>query len=123
MPGTDFDTREMIGTLEIVDGRWGASLVINSRPHGEVPENRAHHGDALESHYARNEPLVVYDLIEDPFCRRPVNGERPELVDHYRRLLEAQRALNLELRELLGGTGTTEFDPHTLERLRTLGYL
>jgi arylsulfatase A-like enzyme len=123
MPGTDFDTQEMIGTLEIVDGQWGASLVFNSRPYGEVPENRAHHGDALESHYARSEPLVVYDLIEDPFCRRPVNDERPELVDHYRRLLEAQRARNLELRKSLGDAGTTEFDPGTLERLRALGYL
>jgi arylsulfatase A-like enzyme len=123
MPGTDFDTREMIGTLEIIDGRWGASLVINSKPYGEVPENRAHHGDGLKSHYARSEPLVVYDLVEDPFCRQPVNGERPDLVDRYRQMLEAQQARNLELRELLGGTGTTEFDPGTLERLRTLGYL
>jgi arylsulfatase A-like enzyme len=123
MPGTDFDANEMIGTLEIVDGRWGASLVINSRPYGEVPENRAQHGDALESHYARSEPLVVYDLIEDPFCQQPVNGKRPELVDHYRRLLEAQRARNLELRESLGDAGATEFDPDTLERLRALGYL
>ena len=123
MPGTDFDTREMIGTLEIVDGRWGASWVINSRPLGEVPENRAHHGDGLESQYARSEPVVVYDLVDDPFCQRPVNGMQPELVDHYRRLLEAQRAQNLELRELLGGTGTTELDPDTLERLRTLGYI
>jgi arylsulfatase A-like enzyme len=123
MPSTDFDTRKMIGTLEIVDGRWGASWVINSKPLGQVPENRARHGDGLEHQYARSEPVVVYDLIDDPFCQRPVNGMRPELVDHYRQLLEAQRAQNLELRESLGGTGTTEFDPDTLERLRTLGYI
>jgi hypothetical protein len=65
----------------------------------------------------------VYDLVDDPFCQRPVNEERPELVDHYRQLLAAQRAQNMELRELLGGTGTTELDPDTLERLRTLGYI
>ncbi len=123
MPGTDFDTRQMIGTLEIVDGRWGASWVINSRPLGEEPENRARHGDGLEDQYGRSEPVLVYDLVDDPYCQRPVNGVRPELVDHYRQLLEAQRARNLELRELLGGTGTTELDPDTLERLRTLGYI
>lgn len=123
MPGTDFDTGEMIGTLEIVDGRWGASMVINSRPMGEEPENRAHHGDALEDHYERREPVVVYDLVEDPFCRRPVNEARPDLVEHYRRRLETKRAELLELRELLGGAGSTELDPETVERLRTLGYI
>ncbi|TNF71437.1 MAG: hypothetical protein EP299_11830 [Acidobacteria bacterium] len=123
MPGTDFDTSEMIGTLEIVDGRWGASMVINSRPMGEEPVNRAHHGDALEDHYGRGEPVVVYDLVEDPFCQRPVNEARPELVDHYRRRLEAKRAELLALRELLGGAGSTELAPETVERLRTLGYI
>ena len=58
-----------------------------------------------------------------PFASARSTEMRPELVDHYHRLLEAQRAQNLELRELLGGTGTTEFDPDTVERLRTLGYI
>jgi arylsulfatase A-like enzyme len=123
MPSTDFDTGEMIGTLEIVDGRWGASMVINSRPLGEEPENRAHHGDALEAHYDRSEPVVVYDLVEDPFCKRPVNEARPELVEHYRHRLEAKRAELLELREVLGGARSAELDPETVERLRTLGYI
>jgi arylsulfatase A-like enzyme len=123
MPSTDFDTGELIGTLEVVDGRWGASLVFSSRPPGQVPNNRARHGDALEPHYARSEPLVVYDLQDDPFCTRSVNAERPDLVERYRQLLQRQRSENLALRSRLGRTGDTPLDPEMLERLRTLGYV
>ena len=38
----EFDTGQLIGSIEVIDGRWGASLSINPVSPGEAPPNRAH---------------------------------------------------------------------------------
>ncbi len=123
MPSTDFATRELIGTIEVVDGHWGASLVVSSREPGEIPELRAHHGDGMKSHYGRPQQLVICDLLQDPFCTRHANENRPDLVEKYRDFLEARWAENVELREQIGAAGEVQLTPEQLDRLRTLGYV
>ncbi len=123
MPSTDLETGELIGTIEVVDGRWGASLVISSRDPGEIPEQVSEHLDGLDSHYGRSQQLVIYDLLQDPFCTRPANEERPDLVEKYRDFLEAKWAENVELRERIGAAGEVQLTPEQMDRLRSLGYI
>jgi arylsulfatase A-like enzyme len=119
----DFDSGQLIGSIEVVDGRWGASLSITSRSRGEAPPNRAMHGDGLESHYTRERPLVVYDLWSDPFLQRPINDTRPDLVARYERMLADQLEANMILARNFGPGGRIEMTPEQLERLKSLGYI
>ena len=106
----DGDTGEFRGRIEVVDGRWGASLEIN--PHPETPEEER-----------RPVPLLLYDLWNDPFCVSSLHEERPDLVKKYTEFLEAQ----FEAHQMLG----TQFTPGTevaltpeqLRTLRALGYI
>ncbi len=56
------DTGELSGRIEVVDGRWGASLEINPDPEGP-PERR------------RPTPLLLFDLWNDPMAVYPLNDE------------------------------------------------
>ena len=56
----DRDTGEMSGQLEVIDGRWGAALLIDpnpDEPDEEVPEERR-----------RPAPLLLFDLWNDPYA-------------------------------------------------------
>jgi arylsulfatase A-like enzyme len=125
MFGTEFTTNELIGSIEVIDGRWGASLCINPVSPGKAPLNYAGHGDGLVDCFTRAEPLLVYDLWDDPLLTSPLQ-DRPDLVEKYRTFLEQQFAAHTALRELVvggGATGTVELTPEQLERLRALGYV
>ncbi len=106
----DGDTGEFRGRIEVVDGRWGASLEIN--PHPETPEEER-----------RPVPLLLYDLWNDPHALSSLHEERPDLVEHYTAFLEAQ----FEAHQLLAQQFTPgEESPLTSEQLRTLralGYI
>ena len=125
MLSVEYATGQLVGSLEVIDGRWGASLVINPITPGEAPPNRGRVGDGLmgDAPFTRAEPLVVYDLWNDPLLTTPINAERPDLVEKYRTFLEEQFKANEMLRELIGGGGTIALTPEQLERLRTLGYI
>ena len=131
---TDGDSGELVGNIEVIDGRWGAALCVRpDDPEAEV--SGAGTGDALrdctqsvlDPRAMRSPPrerLLVYDLWDDPLLERPINEERPDLVEKYTELLEAQVELNAALRELIAGRGqSVELSPEDLELLRTLGYI
>ena len=73
----DTATGELLGVIEVVDGRWGASLEINPGPE-KRPETQ------------RPVPLLLYDLWNDPMALWSVHEERPDLVQKYTAFLEAQ---------------------------------
>jgi arylsulfatase A-like enzyme len=119
----DFDSGQMIGSIEVVDGRWGASLSITSTSRVEAPPNRAMHGDGLESHYTRERPIVVYDLWADPFLQHAINDVRPDLVANYERMLADQLEANMNLARQFSPGGRVEMTAEQLERLKALGYI
>ena len=81
------------------------------------------HGDGLKAHYTREDPLVLYDLWNDPYLQHPVNEQRPDLVEKYERNLEEQfKAIQMLAKRFQGG-GQVDMTPEQLERLRALGYI
>jgi arylsulfatase A-like enzyme len=102
-------TGEPHGIVEIVDGRWGASLEIWKKSPGEEA------GDA---------PFLVYDLWNDPWCLKSLHKERPDLVKKYTAILERtfreHQALAKKFpREKEGGALGSE----QLQTLKSLGYI
>lgn len=116
---------ELMGGIEVIHGRWGASLCVD--PGGlTITERRYSVGDGLPSCVGlmRAERLLLFDLWEDPLLQRPINEQRPDLVEKYTALLEAQMEANAAMRELVGAGGErTALTPEQLEMLRTLGYI
>ena len=118
---------EMVGNLEIMDGRWGASLEIG--PDGDDPARGRHpvpaggRWGAVHPFFAGEPRLLLYDLEKDPFTLHAVNAEHPELVERYRKILlehwAAHRALAQRFQEAEGEPLTTE----QLQQLRALGYI
>ena len=120
----DVATGQLMGNIEMIDGRWGASLCV--RPAGTTFGSRRPVGDALLScvQAMRPERFVLYDLWEDPLLQRPVNAERPDLVEKYTALLEAQVEANAAMRKLVGAGGErVSLTPEQLRTLRSLGYI
>ena len=122
----DDDSGGMIGNLEIIDGRWGASLEIGPEPelrNGRHAVPAGGRWGAFHEVYPDVPRLLLYDLESDPFATHAVNGQHPELVEKYRGLLlerwQAHRALAGRFEE----AGDTELTPEQLHQLRTLGYI
>ena len=80
----DRDTGELRGQIEVIDGRWGASLEINPTPEG------IRWGSWRGRRGARPTSLLLYDLWNDPQCLHSLHEERPDLVEKYTAFLEAQ---------------------------------
>ena len=113
----DRETGELRGLIEVVDGRWGASLEINPWP----PEDDEDEEDAA---CRRPVPLLLYDLWNDPFCVTSVHEEHPDLVDKYTQFLEAQWAAHQSLAQLFTGSAErAALTPEQLQTLRSLGYI
>ena len=108
----DRRTGELAGLIEVVDGRWGASLAINGG--FEDP-------DVLGDE--RPGPLLVYDVRRDPYALRPINRERPDLVRKYTDMLGRLWAEHRTLAELFSSEGDVELTSEQLETLRSLGYI
>jgi hypothetical protein len=105
----DNPTGELQGMIEVVDGRWGASLWIG--PEAEDEDRR------------RPMPLLLFDLWNDPWCLKPVNEEQPDLVAKYTEFLEAQWEAHQALATRFTPGGEVALTPEQLETLRALGYI
>lgn len=120
---------EMVGNLEIIDGRWGASLEIRPLEEGADPRMGRHEvpvgGRWGHAHrfFPEVPNLLLYDLEQDPFATRAVNDAHPELVERYRRQLldywKAHRALGTQFID----SEAKALTPEQLEQLRALGYI
>ena len=107
------DTGEVYGTIDVIDGRWGASLKIGSGP----GEERARPGEL------RPAPLLLYDLWNDPQCLRSLHWGRPELVRRYGEFLEKAFAEHRALAGKFTRLPDLPLDPERIETLRSLGYI
>ncbi len=103
----DPKTGEVSGAVEIVDGRWGASLAI------EQGEAKAEDGPRL----------LLYDLWNDPYCLRSLHKERPDLVKKYTGLLERRFREHRALAKKFKPRAAGALDPRQLETLKSLGYI
>jgi arylsulfatase A-like enzyme len=112
----DDETGELRGRIEVVDGRWGASLVING---GIALRDRPSGLQTLQ----RSVPLLLYDLWNDPECLNSLHEERPDLVEKYTAFLEAQWEAHQALAELFTPSGSVALTPEQLKTLRALGYI
>ena len=105
----DSKTGEMQGQIEVVDGRWGASLWIGPEP--EEEDER------------RPRPLLLFDLWNDPWCLKPVDDGHPDLVEKYTEFLEKQWESHQTLAQRFSPTGEVPLTPEQLRTLRSLGYI
>jgi arylsulfatase A-like enzyme len=106
----DPETEDLRGVIEVIDGRWGASLEVNPDPDTPPEEQRP-------------VPLLLFDRWNDPICLHPVHEERPDLVAKYTAFLEAQLEAHRALETLFTPAGDAVLTPEQLEMLRTLGYI
>ena len=107
------DDTSMYGSVEVVDGRWGASLRIDPRPDDKkTPRQRA-----------RPAPLLVFDVWEDPQAFKSLHAERPDLVEKYSKMLEAIWKGHQALAKEFNRSGDTALTAEQIETLRSLGYI
>jgi arylsulfatase A-like enzyme len=102
------------GLIEVIDGRWGASLSINILPDDqEAPGNMRH----------RPSPLLLFDIWNDPHCLHSLHEKRPDLVKKYTKFLEAQWKAHQALAQHFTRSEDSPLTPEQLETLRSLGYI
>ncbi len=104
--------RTYLSGIEVVDGRWGASLEIKVNPKPERPPE-----------WQRPVPLLLYDLWNDPFALWSLHEERPDLVEKYTKFLEAQWEAHQALAQLFTPSESVPLTPEQLRTLRALGYI
>jgi arylsulfatase A-like enzyme len=101
----DARTGEPNAIMEIVDGRWGASLRIGKEDREEGPR------------------LLLYDLWNDPYCLKSLHEEKPDLAKKYTGILERKfrehQALAKKFPRGKGGA----MDSEQLKTLQSLGYI
>jgi arylsulfatase A-like enzyme len=114
----DLETGELSGRIEVVDGRWGASLRINDNPYG-IPPGFLRLGGPL----IPPSPLLLYDLWNDPMALWSLHEERPDLVEKYTAFLEEQFEAHMALAQFFTPSGAVELTPEQLRTLRSLGYI
>jgi arylsulfatase A-like enzyme len=111
------------GHIEVLDGRWGASLAV----HPEVDDTVDFRPDGIQRAarlYFPDKPrLLLYDVWEDPFATRNVNDDYPELVEKYTQFLLAQIEAHQALALHFTAGGQVTLTPEQLETLRALGYI
>ena len=118
----DPDSAVLRGSIEVVDGRWGASLELNPEP-PEEDEDEDPEAAKEAALWRRPVPLILYDLWNDPHCLRSVHEEYPELVEKYTAFLEKQWAAHLALAQHFARDEDVVLTPEQLETLRSLGYI
>ncbi len=107
------DGAALFGSIEVVDGRYGASLRIDPRPEGKRSRRDLR----------RPSPLLVFDVRSDPHALKCINDERPDLVAKYSRMLGRLWKDELALAPRFTRAGRIAMTPEEAERLRSLGYL
>jgi arylsulfatase A-like enzyme len=107
------DGKDLWGSLETIDGRWGASLRIDTRPEDKWPLR-----DRL-----RPAPLLLFDIEADPHALKSLHEERPDLVRRYAKLLGCLWGSHLNLAKRFTRAGRVPMTPAEIEALRSLGYI
>ena len=120
---------ELIGNLEVIDGRWGASLEIGPHPQG-VAATKGRHEVPAGGRWGASHPyfpdvprLLLYDVWNDPFALHAVNDQHPDLVERYRRMLLQHWKAHLALAKRFQEAGEVALTPEQLQQLRALGYI
>jgi arylsulfatase A-like enzyme len=106
------ETGKMIGSLDLIDGRWAASLEINPYPSAED-------SSAVEE----RPPLLLYDLWENPYYGGSVHEDRPGLVKKYTEYLKAKWKSHRELAQRFTRSSDALLNPEQTRALRSLGYI
>jgi arylsulfatase A-like enzyme len=121
----DPETGGLLGKIEVIDGRWGASLDIDHRPDEKRPQN--YRLDPTYSYSGLGPPppfpVLIYDVWEDPNCLVPLNEKRPDLVEKYTEFLEAKWKEHQELAKRFSRSTDVPLTPEQLRTLRSLGYI
>jgi len=111
----EFNVRDnyFFGSVEVIDGRWGASLRIDPRPDDKKgPTERL-----------RPAKLLLFDLWEDPEAFKSLHEARPDLVEKYSRMLDRIWKEHQALAKKFTKVGNAALAPEQIETLRSLGYL
>ncbi len=128
----DWESGEPEGTLEVIDGRWGASLRImveeeeeegqesGGEEETEEPSDEPVEEEAVEDESPR---LRLYDLWNDPYALESVHAEHPDLVEKYTSILEGLWEAHQALAQQFSRTGEVPLTHDQIETLRTLGYI
>jgi hypothetical protein len=128
----DLKTDQLYGNIEVVDGRWGASLEIDSRPEEDrSPYKRRRTpvliynlwNDPRSPYKRRPTPVLIYDLWNDPYCLHSLHEERADLVKKYNEFLQVQLQEHRELAKHFIRSGQTNLTAEQLRTLRSLGYI
>jgi arylsulfatase A-like enzyme len=116
-----FDSRTggLSGHIDVIDGRWGASLEID---HGKQTGNEPFYGKVLPS-AQRQAPMILYDLWNDPHCLKSLHEERPDLIRKYTRFLQAKWKEHRELAKRFTRSEQINLTAEQLRSLRALGYI
>ena len=109
----DYDGKSLFGSIEVIDGRWGASLRIDPRP-----DERKSPKDLL-----RPAPLLIFDVRDDPHAFRDLHEDRPDLAAKYSNILGRLWKEHLDLAKRFSRSGSVPLNPDQIETLRSLGYL
>ena len=118
------ETGALVGHVEMIDGRWAASLEI--MPDSLMAAYQASSESLVTAggwrtarpHRPSTPALLLYDLLNDPLCLKNVNDEHPELVTKYTRLLREQWDTHKALAQRFNSDA--EAAPLTAEQLQTL---
>lgn len=121
-------TGELVGNIEMIDGRWGASLEIGPTAEGADPRLGRHAvpagGRLYSQPYFPNVPrLLLYDLEADPFAMHSVNELHPRRVERYEALLRRQWMAHRALGRQFQAAEKAPWTPEELRALRALGYV
>jgi arylsulfatase A-like enzyme len=125
----DQETDQLRGTIEVIDGRWAASLFIDPRPDALRIPLRGHHDGVGAKEAAWNQRpqsvprLLLYDLWSDPRAFYSVHEEHPDLVEKYTAFLEAQWRAHQALAQQFTRSEDSPMTPEQMRALRALGYV
>jgi arylsulfatase A-like enzyme len=103
----------LYGSIEVIDGPWGASLRIDPRPDGMKNAKDL----------ARPAPLLIFDIEKDPHALRSLHAERPDLVEKYSKMLGRLWKEHLDLAGKFSRPDAAQMTPEQIEVLRSLGYI
>ena len=128
----DPESGEWIGNLEMIDGRWGASLEIGPAPKdvenadpdlGRRAIPAGGRWGATHPYFPETPRLLLYDLSTDPYAVHNVNDRYPDLVETYRERLQSQWEAHRALAEQFQAAEGVALTPEQLRQLRALGYI
>jgi len=128
----DSESGEWIGNIEMIDGRWGASLEIGPPPKDSqaTDPNLGRHAIPAGGRWGATHPyfpeaprLLLYDLSTDPHAVQNVNDRYPDLVAQYRERLQAQWQAHQALGQRFQAAEGVPLTPEQLRQLRALGYI